>query len=60
MNNKGRLIFVIVVVIVTLLLKHGFHISEITIKDVVFTILGAIIAVLIIGFLQRNKSKHQA
>jgi len=57
MTNKGKLIFLIVTVIVTLLLKHGFQISEITIMDVLFTTLGGILAVVIISFLQNRKHK---
>jgi glycopeptide antibiotics resistance protein len=58
MTNKGKLIFLIVAVIVTLLLKHGFQISEITLMDVLFTTLGGILAVVIIGFLQNRKYKE--
>jgi len=57
MTNKGKLIFLIVAVIVTLLLKHGFQISEITLMDVLFTTLGGILAVVIISFLQNRKQK---
>jgi len=57
MTNKGKLIFLIVAVIVTLLLKHGFQISEITLMDVLFTTLGGILAVVIISFLQNRKHK---
>jgi hypothetical protein len=59
MNNKGKLTFVIVVVIVTLLLKHRFQISSITLKDAVYATLAGIIAVLVIGFLQRTKDMER-
>jgi glycopeptide antibiotics resistance protein len=55
MTNKGKLIFLIVAVIVTLLLKHGFQISENTLMDVFFTTLGGVLAVVIISFLQNRK-----
>ena len=58
MTKKGKLIFLIAIVTVTLLLKNGFQISEITLMDVLFTTLGGVLAVVIISFLQNRKHKE--
>ncbi len=59
MTNKGKMIFLIVFVITSLLLKYNFSISEIELKDVVTTAIGGVVAVLIISYLQKRDAKRK-
>lgn len=55
MTNKGKLIFLVVFVLSSLLIQYDFSFTEIKLKNVVSTIIAGILAVLLISFLQKRK-----
>ncbi len=57
MTNQGKVIFLVVFVLTSLVIQYDFSFSEIQLKDVISTVVGGVIAVLIITLFQKLKNK---
>jgi hypothetical protein len=58
MTNKGKLIFLIVFVLTSLLLQYNFTVSEIKLNDIIRTTIGGVVAVLLISIYRVEIKKN--
>lgn len=58
MTNKGKLIFLIVFVLTSLLLQYNFTVSEIKLNDIIRTTICGVVAVLLINIYRVEIKKN--